>query len=208
VLQLTFALISPGNVTHNLVAGGTGASAATAAGDLLTDLKSGYLLGANPRRQFLAQAVGVIFGTLAVVPAWFLLIPNVEALEKYPLPATQVWVAVARVLSNGLDSLPLSARWAVLLGALLGIALPLAEQAFGRVRRWLPSAMGLGLGWVMVFSNSLSFALGAMLMWAWRRLHPATCEQHGVSVASGLIAGESLVKALLAMLATGIGLVA
>ena len=41
----------------------------------------------------------------------------------------------------------------------------------------------------------------------WGALHRRTHEEYYVPVASGLIAGESLVKALLAMLATAIGLV-
>ena len=37
-------------MTANITAGAT-----SHAGDLLTDLKSGYLLGANPRQQFIAH---------------------------------------------------------------------------------------------------------------------------------------------------------
>jgi uncharacterized oligopeptide transporter (OPT) family protein len=206
LMQLLFAVVSPGNVTHNLVSAGAGANSATAAADLLTDLKSGYLLGANPRKQFLAQFFGVFFGTLAVVPGWYLMVPNVEALEKYPLPATQVWVAVAKLLSAGVDSLPMSARIAVLIGALLGIALPVLEKLFPRARPYLPSAMGMGLGWIVVFSNALSFGIGAVLVWVWHKLHEKSEQLFSVPIASGLIAGESIIKALLAMLATAIGL--
>ena len=71
VTQLLYAVLpdAKGIATINLMAAGTTAAAAGAAADLLTDLKSGYLLGANPRRQFLAQFYGVFFGVLAVVPA-------------------------------------------------------------------------------------------------------------------------------------------
>jgi uncharacterized oligopeptide transporter (OPT) family protein len=208
VMQLVFAVISPGNVTHNLASAGVGANAASSAADLLTDLKSGYLLGANPRQQFVAQFVGIFFGTLAIVPAWYLLIPDAAALEKYPLPATQTWVAVARVLSSGLESLPVTARIAILVGALVGVALPVLEKLFPRARPWLPSAMGLGLGWVVFFSNALSFAIGALIAWAWSAVHRRSHDAYNVPIASGLIAGESLLKALLAMLATAIGLAA
>jgi uncharacterized oligopeptide transporter (OPT) family protein len=206
VMQLLFAVISPGNVTHNLVSAGVGANSASASADLLTDLKSGYLLGANPRRQFLAQLVGVSFGTLAIVPAWYLMIPDAAALEKYPLPATQIWVAVARVLSAGIDSLPMTARIAIVIGALIGVALPLLEKMFPKARPYLPSATGLGLGWLVFFSNSLSFAIGAVIAWGWSVVHKRSQESFNVPIASGLIAGESLIKALLAMLVTGIGL--
>ena len=207
VMQLLFAVISPGNVTHNLVSAGVGANSAAASADLLTDLKSGYLLGANPRRQFLAQFVGVFFGTLAIVPAWYLMIPDAAALEKYPLPATQTWVAVARVLSGGIETLPMSARIAILIGALVGIAIPLLEKMFPKARAYLPSATGLGLGWLVFFSNALSFAIGAVIAWAWSVVAKSSQEKFNVPIASGLIAGESLIKALLAILATGIGLV-
>jgi uncharacterized oligopeptide transporter (OPT) family protein len=206
VMQLMFAVISPGNVTHNLVSAGTGANSASSSADLLTDLKSGYLLGANPRKQFLAQFVGIFFGTLAIVPAWYLMIPNDTALEKYPLPATQTWVAVARVLSAGVHSLPMTARIAILIGALVGVLLPMLEKMFPKARPYLPSAMGLGLGWVVFFSNALSFAIGAGVAWGWSVAHRRTQDAFNVPIASGLIAGESLMKALLAMLATGIGL--
>ena len=206
VMQLLFAVISPGNVTHNLVSAGVGANSASSSADLLTDLKSGYLLGANPRKQFLAQLVGVFFGTLAIVPAWYLMIPNVAALEKFPMPATQTWVAVARVLSAGVESLPMTARIAILIGALIGTALPISEKLFPKVRPWLPSAMGLGLGWVVFFSNALSFTIGALIAWLWRIVHRRSQEAFYLPVASGLIAGESMLKAIFAMLATLIGL--
>jgi putative OPT family oligopeptide transporter len=215
VMQLLFALISPASavgqqvsVTHNLMAAGAGANAAASSADLLTDLKSGYLLGANPRRQFLAQFFGVFFGTLAIVPAWFLMVPDQAALEKYPLPATQTWVAVARVLSGGLDSLATSAKWAILIGALVGIGVPLLERAFPKARPYLPSAMGLGLGWVVFFSNALAFTIGAIVVLVWRMIDRRTVDSYCVPIASGLIAGESLLKAIFAMLVTALGLAA
>ena len=208
VMQLLFAAISPGNIQHNLMAAGAGANSASSSADLLTDLKSGYLLGANPRKQFIAQAIGILFGTLAVVPAWYLLIPNAAALDKYPLPATATWVAVAKVLSAGIESLPMSARWAILIGGLAGILIPILEKSFPKARPYLPSAMGLGLGWVVFFSNALAFTIGAFIAWAWAKFKPENQERYNIPLASGLVAGESLIKALLAMLATVLGLAA
>jgi len=39
-------------------------------------LKSGYLLGANPRRQFVAQFLGIFSGTIATVIGYYLLVPD------------------------------------------------------------------------------------------------------------------------------------
>lgn len=208
VMQLLFAFLSPGNTTHNLAAAGIAANSASSSADLLTDLKSGYLLGANPRQQFIAQFVGVFFGTLAIVPAWYLMIPNEAALQKFPLPATNMWVAVARVLSNGIESLPMSARWILLIGALIGVLIPVLEKLFPKARPWMPSAMGVGLGWVVYFSNALAFTIGAVIAYVWSRLNAKTQDTYNIPIASGLVAGQSLVAALLAILATAIGLAA
>lgn len=206
VMQLIFAFLSPGNVTHNLVSAGVAANSASSSADLLTDLKSGYLLGANPRQQFKAQFIGIFFGTLSIVPAWYLMIPNEAALQKFPLPATNMWVAVAQLLSKGVESLPHSAVVAVVIGGLVGCILPVLETLFPKARPWLPSAMGLGLGWVVFFSNALAFTIGAIISWVWALINEKNQDMYNVPIASGLVAGESLMKALLAMLATALGL--
>ena len=174
---------------------------------MLTDLKSGYLLGANPRKQFLAQAAGLFFGTIAIVPFWFLMVPTREKLEHFAAPATRQWEAVARVLTKGIHQLPMSAQVAVLIGALVGIGLPLLERAVPeKYRKYLPSAMGLGLSWVIPFNNALAFAIGAFIGWVWEKVHLKSSDIYAIALSSGLIAGESLMKAIVAMMATASGL--
>ena len=189
------------------MAAGTGANSASSSADLLTDLKSGYLLGANPRKQFLAQFIGIFFGTLAVVPAWYLMVPTKEKLEAFNPPATNMWRAVAQVLAGGgLNQLPPSAKMAIVAGALVGVVLPLLAWLLPKAAPYLPSAMGLGLSWVLTFDNCQAFALGAGIVWLWNKLHARTADAYSVPLASGLIAGESLIKAVIAMAATAVGL--
>jgi uncharacterized oligopeptide transporter (OPT) family protein len=191
------------------MAAGTTASAAGSAADLLTDLKSGYLLGANPRRQFLAQFAGIFFGTVAIVPAWYALAPSVEKLSsQFPMPAASAWKAMADLLANGVGELPTSALWAVLIGGLIGIALPVIETFLPKASRFLPSAMGLGLGFVVDFSNSLGFTIGAVIAWLWAKRSADHAGAFKVPLASGLVAGESLFAAILAILCAAAGLVA
>lgn len=210
VMQLLFSILpgAAGNKTINLMSAATAANSASSSADLLTDLKSGYLLGANPRKQFIAQAVGIFFGTLAIVPAWYLMVPDKAALEAFPAPATNMWKAVAEVLAGkgGLNALPDSAKMAMFIGAMVGIGLPIIEKLFPKARPYLPSAMGLGLAWVVTFSNSLGFTIGAVIAYAWSKMHKDTHDKYNIPIASGLVAGESLIKALLAMLATVSGL--
>jgi uncharacterized oligopeptide transporter (OPT) family protein len=210
VTQLLYAVLpgARGVASINLMAAGATSSAGGAAADLLTDLKSGYNLGANPRRQFIAQFIGIFFGTLAIVPAWYAMVPNQEALEAFNPPATNMWKAVADLLTQGVHMLPETAVWAIVIGAILGVALPLAARLFPKAAPWLPSAMGLGLSWVMVFQNTLSFAIGAILVTIWSRVNRKHAEVYYVPTASGLIAGESLIAALIAIAATVVGLFA
>jgi OPT family oligopeptide transporter len=211
VMQLLFAILpgAKGNQTINLMSAATAANSASSSADLLTDLRSGYLLGANPRQQFIAQFAGIFFGTVAIVPAWYLLVPNKQALEDFNPPATNMWKAVAEVLAGerGLNALPDSAKMAMLIGALVGIALPVLERLLPKsARAFMPSAMGLGLAWVVTFGNSLGFTIGAIIAYVWSLLHKRTHESYNIPIASGLVAGESLIKALLAMLATAAGI--
>ena len=208
--QLLYAALpgAKGIASINLMAAGVTASAGGAAADLLTDLKSGYILGANPRKQFIAQFAGIFFGLVAVVPAWYAMVPNKKALEAFNPPATYMWKAVADLLTQGLHMLPVTAIWAIVIGALVGVALPVAGKLFPKAEPYLPSAMGLGLSWVMLFQNSLSFAIGAVLVAAWTRLNKKGSELYYVPIASGMIAGESLIAAIIAIACTVVGLLA
>ena len=210
ITQLLYAVLpgAKGIESINLMAAGTTAAASGAAADLLTDLKSGYLLGANPRRQFLAQFYGVFFGVVAVVPAWYLMVPNKAALEAFNPPATNMWKAVADLLTQGIDHLPHTALAAIVIGALVGMILPVMEKIWPKAQPWLPSAMGLGLAWIVPFQNAFSFLIGALILTAWRRWSRRNADSFAIPIASGLIAGESLVAAFLAIACTLVGFLA
>ena len=209
VTQLLYAVLpgAKGIAAINLAAAGTTACAGGAASDLLTDLKSGYLLGANPRRQFLAQFFGVFFGVLAVVPAWYLMVPNKAALEAFNPPATNMWKATADLLTQGVSHLPHTALIAILCGAFIGLLLPVLEFLFPKAKPYLPSAMGIGLAWVVPFQNSFSFLIGAVIVHIWQRINRKNSDVYNIPIASGLVAGESLVAAFIAIGCTLVGFV-
>lgn len=198
--QITYALLAPSNITTNLMTASVTANTAISSADLLTDLKSGYLLGANARKQFFAQFIGVFFGTVAIVPAWFLMVPNKAALEAFNPPSTNMWKAVAEALTKGIDQIPQSAQIGLLIGGLLGIVLALVEHFFPKSKKFLPSAMGLGLSWVVPFTSCLSFFIGALLAWVWAKADERRANLFTVPVASGAIAGESLASAAIAII--------
>ncbi|HVP37792.1 MAG TPA: OPT family oligopeptide transporter [Candidatus Saccharimonadales bacterium] len=202
ITQLTFGIIQPGNVVTNLMTANISAGSCSQASDLLTDLKSGYLLGANPRRQFIAQFFGVLAGGLIVVPVYFLLIPDVSVLgtEKWPAPAALVWRGVAELLSKGIHSLHPTARVGLVVGAALGIVLPLLERAFPKGKKFMPSATGLGLAFTINGFNVVSMFIGACLAAWFRKARPEQAGKYVVPCSSGIIAGESLMGVSIAFL--------
>ncbi len=136
------------------------------------------------------------------------MVPNKQTLEAMNPPATLMWKAVADLLTQGLHLLPVTAIWAIVLGAILGVALPLTIKLFPKAKPYLPSAMGLGLAWIMPFANSLAFAIGATLVALWTRFNKKGADLYYVPIASGLIAGESLIAALIAIACTVVGFLA
>ncbi len=202
ITQLTFGAIKPGDVTTNLMTANITAGAVSHAGDLLTDLKSGYLLGANPRQQFIAQFFGVLAGGLVVVPVFFLLIPDASLLgtEQWPAPAAQVWRGVAELLSKGVGSLHPTARIGLLIGSLVGILLPLLEKWFPKQKKWIPAPTGLGIAFTINGFNSVMMFIGALVALYLSKKKPAMHEEYTIPVSSGIIAGESLMGVLIALL--------
>ena len=202
ITQLTFGMLAPSNMTTNLMTASVTAGAAGATADLLTDLKSGYLLGANPRQQFLAQFFGIFAGTLVVVPAFYILVPTAASLgtDQWPAPSAQVWAAVARLLSNGIHSLHPTAKLGLLVGGLVGIAIPMLELAMPKYKKYIPSAMGLGLAMVIPFWNSLSMFIGGAIALIMEKNWKATAEKYIIPASSGIIAGESIIGIVIALL--------
>lgn len=201
VTQMIYGVLTPGNLTGNImsanVTGGVGLHAA----DLLTTLKTGWLLGAKPRHQLYAQLIGVVVGAAVVVPAFLLIIPDPSVLggEDWPAPSCVVWAGVSKAFSSGIDNLHPTARTAIGIGLALGVSLTLIEKfAPPLLRRFLPSPNGLGMAMVIPGSNAVAMFVGGLLADQLRRRNPKLAERVVVPAASGLIAGESLMGIVIA----------
>jgi len=201
ITQLTFGALSPGNVNINLMSANVTAAAAAASADLLTDLKSGYLLGAHPRKQFLAQFAGIFIGTVVSVLAFRLLVPTAAVLgtDQFPAPAAQTWRAVAMALSHGVSDLGAIKIWSIVIGGAVGIALTLLPRLFPARQAWIPSPAGVGLAWTFHWYYGVLFFAGAVLAWWVERRRPQWAAEYTFPVASGWIAGESLMGVALVM---------
>jgi putative OPT family oligopeptide transporter len=205
VTQLIFGGLSPGNVNVNLMSANITAGAATSAADLLTDLKSGYLLGANPRQQFLAQFSGIFVGTVVSVLTFAVLVPDAQVLgtDQFPAPAAQTWAAVAIALGRSLSSLESVKLWLIFAGSVAGVLLTLAPVLFPKYREYLPSASAFGLAWVFPWYYALLFFLGALIALLLERRKPKLAAQFTLPVASGVVAGGSLMGVVLVFWANG-----
>jgi uncharacterized oligopeptide transporter (OPT) family protein len=201
IMQLTYGVLMPQSATANLMTASMSAHASLAAADLLNDLKSGYLLGASPRRQFLAQAMGIGTGSLATVLCYFVLVPDARVLlgtdarpPPFPAPGAQQWKAVAEVFKYGLANLhpmcQVAIKWGLVVGALLALAEIFAPK---RLKAWVPSPTGIGLGLVLPFFYPLAMFLGAAFAAIARAVDRAWAERYLVAVAAGGMAGESIV---------------
>jgi uncharacterized oligopeptide transporter (OPT) family protein len=205
VTQLIFGGLSPGNVNVNLMSANITAGAATSAADLLTDLKSGYLLGANPRQQFLAQFSGIFVGTVVSVLTFAVLVPDAQVLgtDQFPAPAAQTWSAVAIALGRSLSSLESVKLWLIFAGSVVGVLLTLAPVLFPKYREYLPSASAFGLAWVFPWYYALLFFLGALIALLLERRKPKLAAEFTLPVASGVVAGGSLMGVVLVFWSNG-----
>jgi putative OPT family oligopeptide transporter len=208
VTQLIFGALHPGNVDVNLMSANITAGAATSSADLLTDLKSGYLLGANPRQQFLAQFSGIFVGTVVSVLTFAVLVPNAQVLgtDQFPAPAAQAWAAVAIALGQGLSSLGSVKLWLIFAGGVVGVALTLAPVLAPKYHKHLPSASAFGLAWVFNWYYGLLFFLGALVALLVERRKPELAKEFTLPVASGVVAGGSLMGVALVVWANGGGI--
>jgi uncharacterized oligopeptide transporter (OPT) family protein len=199
ITQLTIGGLHPGSATTTLMSANVVSSAAISSADLLTDLKSGYLLGANPRKQFLAQFSGIFVGTVVTVLAFSVMVPNANVLgsDQFPAPAAQNWRAVALAMSKGIADLHPVKKYSIGIGAAVGVALAILPFLFPKKQKYIPSAAGAGLAWTFHWYYSLLFFLGALIAWVWSWKAPRNAEELTYPVASGIIAGGSLMGVFL-----------
>ncbi len=206
VTQLVYGGIAPGQAGTNLMAAAITGAGASQAADMMQDLKTGYLLGASPRKQFLAQLVGICAGVLFVVPVYYLFTAGYElGGEKLPAPAAMAWKAMAELLTQGLDALPMMAGPAALAGSIVGVLLVLLRR-IETFKSYVPSGLAMGIAFIIPAYYSLVMFYGLAIWWVWRRRSPQSVDRFNFALASGLIAGEGLmgiVNAALTVLGIG-----
>jgi len=185
VTILIFIANGMGDDTATVVAavmvGAAACVAMSQATDLMLDLKTGYLVGATPRKQQLGQFIGAWLGPIVIIVLIFILHEAyVLGSDKLPAPQGQALASMVTGIMGG--DVPTEKYLA---GAGLGALLSLFQPGLG---------ITVGLGFYLPFNIVLTYSIGTLLrVLLDRRLGHEHAENTGIPVAAGLIVGEALV---------------
>jgi len=152
------------------------------AGDMMLDLKSGYMTGAQPKAQQMGQFLATWLGPFLVMGLIFVL-HNKYGLgsERLPAPQGQALASMVGGIVGG--DVP---AFRYLAGGALGIMLSLS--GLGGI------GVHIGLGFYMPFFIVLTYTVGVSLrVMADRKKGKAWSENSGIPIAAGLIVGEALI---------------
>lgn len=169
-------------IVSSVMVGAAMCVAMSQATDLMLDLKTGYLVGATPRRQQIAQFAGVWIGPIVIMVLIFVLHEDYGIGSKQ-LPAPQ-GTALAGMIQG-----------------VLGADVPIERYTAGAGLGAILSASGVGglgilvgLGFYLPFNIVLTYTIGTVLRLAsdWK-LGKDWSEDVGIPMAAGLLVGEALV---------------
>ena len=184
--------------------------AASSAGDISQDLKTGHLIGSTPWK----LQVGEFFG--AVVPAFFLApvltllqkaygigTPVREGIKPLVAPQATLFAKLAETFFLGKGTLPLTM---VVIGMVLAVATIIADQILkSRRSSFRAYVMAVAIGIYLPLQLSAAIFIGGMI----RKFVTGNGGEtsRGILVASGLIAGEAIMGVIVAgLIVAGLGI--
>lgn len=143
------------------VSGGTYASVAV---DLFNDLRTGYLIRANPKQQILLQMLGVIPVAFATVYFLDLLTENFGLGEGqyFPAPSALIWATMAEAFSGNVEPLSKGVWMATCIASVIGIVLSFFEN-WKVTQAYTPSAFALGISMLLPFEMSAAICCGSLI---------------------------------------------
>ncbi|MEM8964290.1 MAG: OPT/YSL family transporter, partial [Acidobacteriota bacterium] len=169
-------------VVASIIVGAAACVAMAQATDLMLDLKTGYLVGAIPRKQQIAQFAGVWLGPI-IIMGLIVVLHQAYGMGSDELPAPQ-GQALASVIQGILGGdVPLDKYFA---GA--GIGALLSASGIGGL------GVLVGLGFYLPFAIVLTYTIGTVLrVVSDAKMGHAFSENVGVPIAAGFIVGEALI---------------
>ena len=165
---------------------------AAISGDTSQDLKTGYLLGATPKKQQIAEILGVVASAFAIGATLYLL-DSAWGFGSAELGAPQA--TLMKMIIEGVMNANLP--WALVL---IGVCIAIVVEVVGIPV--LPFAIGV---YLPVQLNACIMVGGLVRLFIDRLKKPeaekTTITNNGILFCSGMIAGEGIVGILLALLA-------
>jgi len=199
ISALLMVLFGVRDINHGVAAvlgvAGVVCCACGIAGDMMQDLKVGQILGGTPSKMQLGEIIGVVVASLAMTPVLISLHKSfVIGSAALPAPQAGLMALLSRGIVGGDMAWPL-----VVAGIFLAIGLILIKA---------PSPMLIAVGMYLPFYSTAAIFVGGLMKWYFEKKlerEGATGEEKqraenlGILVASGLIAGESLMAVILAL---------
>jgi putative OPT family oligopeptide transporter len=185
--------------------------AASTAGDISQDLKTGYFLGATPRRQQWGEVIGATVPALAVAPVLTLLMKayGIGTGEPKALAAPQAQL-FANITTSMFTDKPMP--WIMVgIGLVIGVAILAVDEVLRRRRAGFRAyVMPLAVGIYLPLGLSVSVLIGGLVSLFVSRLARRRGDQdgaghRGILFGSGLIAGEAVMAIIIAFLLVGLG---
>lgn len=174
--------------------------AAATAGDCSQDLKTGYLVGATPRSQQIAQIIGVVIPAFTIAPVLSILHHGYGIGDGLKAPQATLFASIADGMF-GDGNLPMNM---IVLGAALGIGIIVFDEIFKRSKMELRlHVMPVAVGIYLPLTLSVPILIGGLIRYFVEKAKTKVTsdgEDRGVLVGSGLIAGEALMGVGLAVL--------
>ncbi len=181
VLTQAFGMGRDESIIAALMVGAAMCVAMSQATDLMLDLKTGYLVGATPRKQQVGQFAGAWLGPIVVIFVIFILNES-HGLGSDKLPAPQ-----AQALASTIDGI---------MGGDVPTEKYIAGAVLGAILSAVMGGLGItvGLGFYLPFNIVLTYSLGTLARELSDRFAGKTwSEEIGIPIAAGLIVGEALV---------------
>lgn len=183
----------------NLVAGALASAGADQATALVSDFRTGFLIGTSPIKQWIAQSLGS-FISVWLGPGLFVLFTsaypciwdtNASGTCPFMVPSVTAWAAVAEAVTNPQVSIPWSSGIFSIVMGVVSVAQVVFRHFYlvgerEKYRKWLPNWGAIALSWVIpapVFANAA--LLGAIIAALWRKYSMRTWDIYGYAVAAG-----------------------
>jgi putative OPT family oligopeptide transporter len=181
LILLTHGMERGDSIVAAITVGAATCVAMSQATDLMLDLKTGYLVGATPRKQQLGQFIGAWLGPIVVVGLVFVLHEAFTlGSDRLPAPQGQALASMVEGIMGG--DVPTEKYMA---GAVLGGLLSAVIGGLG---------ITVGLGFYLPFNIVLTYSLGTLARELSDRFRGKSWSENvGIPIAAGLIVGEALV---------------